>query len=66
MDNALTLITKSEIGKSKGLDIVFKSQALSTGIGFLDELFDILELLPSGGGNVLFNINSCSYNRDLP
>jgi hypothetical protein len=54
MDNSLALVSKAEICDAKVLDIVLEGHALESRVLFLDEGFDVLEVFPRGGGNVLW------------
>ena len=42
--DALAFVTKTEIGKAECLDVLLKRQALKAGIGFFDELANVLEV----------------------
>jgi hypothetical protein len=53
VNNTLTPITHAEICETEVLDILFEGGALQTRVGFFDELFDILEVFPRRGRDVL-------------
>ena len=53
MDDALTLVPKPKICETKGFDVFFKRETLCPGVGFLDKLPDVLEVLPRRGWDIL-------------
>jgi hypothetical protein len=53
VDDTLTPIFHAEICETEVLDILFEGGALQTGVGLFNELFDILEVFPRRGGDVL-------------
>jgi hypothetical protein len=53
MDNSLALVAQAEIRQAKLLDVLLESNALCTGIVFLDEGRDVLDAFSGGGGDIL-------------
>lgn len=55
MNNALSLVSQSEIRELKCLDIVFKSLALDSRVFFFDEIGNVLEILSWNCGYVVIS-----------
>ena len=53
VDNALPFISEPKIGEFEVLDVLFQRLALQTRVVFLDELRDVLEVLPRGRWDVV-------------
>lgn len=53
VNDTLALISHAEVCETKVLDVLFEGGALQTRVGLFNELFDILEVFPRGGRDVL-------------
>ncbi len=53
VDNPLPVVAETEICETKVPDIVFKGNALQTGVFLLDKVSNILEILSSRCRNIL-------------
>ena len=57
MDNALSLVIESEVCEAKVFDVLLEGKALNSGISFIDKCFDILEVFPGCGWDVLRRVS---------
>ncbi len=55
--DALTPVAQAEVCDSEFFDIVLQGYALCSGVGFLDEGLDVLEVLPGCSRNVLGTVS---------
>lgn len=53
VDNTLTLVAETEVGKAKSLYIVFKGEALCARVSFFDEGFGVRVICARGSRYVL-------------
>jgi hypothetical protein len=53
VNDTLAPVSHAEICESEVLDVLFEGAALQTRVGLFDELFDILEVFPRRGRDVL-------------
>lgn len=53
VDDALTFVPEAEVSQVKCFDVLFKGEALRSGIGFFNKLLDIFEILPWCGRDIL-------------
>ena len=63
MNDSLTFITQSEICQSKGLDIIFESNALRARISFFNELSYVPEVFPWGCRYILTEVNVDQFDE---
>jgi len=53
VNDPLALVAKAEICDAKVLDIILEGRTLEPRVFLLDEGFNVLQVFPGGGGNIL-------------